>query len=216
MPSYTSETPTIERKFYDITFQVPAPFAAGHTLTANEANWMNSNVASVIGNAYSGDIRRAMQAHNEAALKAHTEAGGKAKDFKPAEDVSVLGWDHAAKFAEKYAGYELGVTSRGGGSGEGSSPLSRTIMFLAAEDLKARMVRKGLKVANFYKAAAQDGTKFKSRWAELLAQNIEAKRDEFTETATAMLAKAEDDAEDDLLSGEVPADDTSEVAAAAE
>lgn len=190
MPTFDPSTPTITRKFAGHEFTVPAPFAEGSVLTGPEAAFLNGQIASVVGNAYSGDIRRA-----EEAKKGATKS-----------------WDHAAKFAEKYSGYVLGESNRGsGGTGSASSALDRMIRFLSGEDLKARIVRKGLKVAPFYKAAATDTTAYKNKWEELMAQNIEAKRDEFTATAEAQIAAlAATDAEDDALFADV------EVAAAAD
>jgi hypothetical protein len=169
-------TATFVRKFYDMEFTIPAEFEAGHVLSANEANFINSQKASVVGNQYSGDIRRAV---------AGLVAGGNKK-----ATVADLGWDHAARFAEKFADYELGVSNRGsGGTTSGSNPLDRMVSFLASEDLKARIIRKGLKVATFYKAKSADGTQ--SKWSELLAANIEAKGEEFRAQAEAQLAALE-------------------------
>lgn len=203
MPAFDTSTPTITRKFSDLTFSVPAPFAANHALTANEATFLNSTLASVVGNAFSGDIRRAMVAHNAEALKAWTAAGNKAKDFKPDTDPAVLGWDMDAKFAAKFTGYELGVSNRGGdGSASTATPLDRMVKFIATEDLKARLVAKGFKVTDFYKAPALDTETYKSKWDELLAQNIEKNRERFTASAQSQLdAMAAADADDDILEG---------------
>lgn len=200
MPQFDTSTPTISRKFADHTFTVPAPFAEGHALTANEATFLNGQVASVVGNQFAGDIRRALAAYN----KAQREALPKKEQasYVDTTDVSVLGWDMAARFAAKYAEYELGVSNRGGdGSGSANDALTRTVNFLNAEDMKARIIAKGLKVGAFQKAAASD-PQYKTKWAELLAKNLEAKGDQFRATAQAQIdAAAANAGSDDLLDG---------------
>ncbi len=203
MPTVPADAPRVTRKFYDMEFSVPYIFSEGHALTAPEAVFLNANLASVIGNAYSGDIRRAVLALNEEGEKAFIAAGGKKKDYTPL-GVEALGWDHQAKFADKFASYDMGVTRQGGGTGAStSSPLERMITFLAGEDLKAKFAKKSMKVSPFYKAEATEGSGFKSKWAELLAGNIERNIERFTAAAEAQLASmAEADAEDDgLLDG---------------
>jgi hypothetical protein len=109
----------------------------------------------------------------------------------------------AAKFAEKYASYALGVSNRGGdGTASGNDALTRTVNFLNAEDMKARIIAKGFKVGAFQKAAPSD-PQYKTKWAELLAKNLEAKGDQFRATAQAQLdaLEASDAGSDDLLDG---------------
>ncbi len=150
MPKFDASTPTMTRKFGDITLTVPAPFIEGSTRTANEAKFDNNQVASVVLNGYSGDVRRAK------------EAG---------KDVSI--WDHQALFNAKYADYELGVSNRGSGKGtSANTELHRTITFLAREDLIARLIKAGRTVQSVQKAPASDPTAYKSAWAELLAKSI--------------------------------------------
>jgi len=190
MPTFDTSTPTITRKFADHTFTVPAPFSAGHALSANEATFLNGQVASVVGNQFAGDVRRAVEAHNKANPKSKIDATG-------------LGWDMAARFAEKYADYALGVSNRGGdGTASGHDALTRTVNFLNAEDMKARIIAKGFKVGAFTKAAPSD-PQYKSKWAELLAKNLAAKGDEFRATAQAQIdaLAGSDSASDDLLDG---------------
>lgn len=177
MPQFDTSTPRITRKFSDIEFSVPAPFPEGHTLSANEAKFLNSTLASVVGNAYSGDIRRAK------------EAG---------KDVSI--WDHQALFEAKFADYELGVSNRGDGTGTAASPLDRTIAFLASEDVKARLIAKGFKVGVIQRTKNADGV---SKFAELVAKNIEDNHERFAAQAQAMLDAQPDVAseDDDLLAG---------------
>lgn len=191
MPVSTSETPTITRTFAGHEFTVPAPYTEGHVLTAPEASWLNGQVASVVGNAFSGDLRRA-----EAAKKGATKT-----------------WDLPAMFAERYASYALGEgRGSGGGTASGTSALDRTITFLATEDIKSRIAAKGLKVDAFRKTPAQDA-QYKSRFVELVAQNIEAKRELFTAQAQAQLdALAASDATDDDFGLPAPVEAQSEAA----
>lgn len=193
MPAFDKTTPTISRTFSGIDFIVPAPFTEGHSLTVNEAKFFNSTLASVIGNAYSGDVRRA-------------EASGK--------DTSI--WNHQELFNKKFAEYELGVSNRGGeGTGTKSDPLARTIAFLASEDMKAKAAARGIKVGVLQRAKSADGTT--SKWAELVASNLERNREAFTEQAKAILANnaPEPGEDDDLFAGITEAAE-GEVQAAAE
>lgn len=210
MPKFDTNTPRLERKFSGVEFKVPAPFTEGHALTKGETAWLNSNLASVVGNAFSGDIRRGLAAHNKTALEAHVKGGGKAKDFKPSDDPAVLGWDMQKEFDLKFAEYELGESNRGTG-GAANDPLSQLIRMFSTVDIKARLAKKGFKVAPLYKAPSaimgdDSKPKYPSKWEELVQENIIAKGDQFKAQAEAQLAQLakSDPAEeetDDLLAG---------------
>jgi hypothetical protein len=207
MPQFTPETPTVARTFVGVPFTVPMPFAEGHTLTGPQAAWLNSNLASVVGNAFSGDIRRGLKAHNDAALAAHKKAGGKEKDFTPAEHPSVLGWDLQDEFNKKFAGYTLGESNRGsGGSASTSDPVAALIRTFSTLDIKARLAAKGYKVGPLYKTPSSMPNTYKSKWEELVGENAKAKETQFRAQAEAQLSAMQDNvnADDDILSGLTP------------
>ncbi len=135
MPAFDNTTPTLSRTFAGIDFTVPAPFTAGHILTDGEAKWVNTQVAGAVGNAYSGDIRRA-----EAAKK------GSTKD-----------WNHAEKFAARYAEYTLGGSTRGSGTKSATDPIETLARAIASARVKAKIVAKGFTVKAFMDAKMDDG-----------------------------------------------------------
>lgn len=148
MPQVDPSTPTIEREFYGNTFAVPAPYVKGYKLSEAEAVFMNSQLATVVGNRYGAR-------------------------FRAAEKKGEALADPAATFAELFAAYKVGESNRATGTGtvKSADPLARTIRFLAEEDLKARIISAGHKVKDFM-AAPSTTEGHKSRYAELLSASI--------------------------------------------
>lgn len=178
MPKFTTETARVERKFSGIDFTVPYVFAEAHPLTKPEAAWLNSNLASVVGNAFSGDIRRGLVALNKAGLEAHVKAGGKPKDYKEVTDPKALKWNFQSEFDTKFAEYELGESNRGTGGGA-ASPVDQLVRMFSTVDVKARLAKKGLKVAPLYKAPSnmkddKGEALYPSKWEELVSENIKS------------------------------------------
>jgi len=176
MPAVDPSVPTATRTFAGLEFQVPMPYSEGHALTAGEAAWLNSNLASVIGNAYSGDIRRA-----EAAKKGSTKT-----------------WDHAAKFAAKYEGYVLGESNRGGKGTGGTDVVAALARTLATIELKRKLVAAGHKPGALMKVKNADGV---SKFNELLDALIARDGEHFTAQAQAQIADMDTQPEDDLFAG---------------
>lgn len=173
MPTFNPDTPRVERKFAGVTFQVPYPFAEGHTLTSLQASWVNSALASTLGNHYAGDTRRRiaeLDTERAEAFKAKTYSGPMdASGKKPAPaTIADLGWDHQAKFDAKFAAYQLGVSNRG--EAEARDPLSNFANSIAAGKVKELIAKKGLKVSTFQKADARDKDNYSSRYTELVAE----------------------------------------------
>lgn len=210
MPKFDTNAPMVDRKFSGLDFKVPYVYSEGHALTKPEAAWLNSNLASVVGNAFSGDIRRGLAALNKAKRDEFVKGGGKPKDYKEITDPSALGWDFQKEFAAKFSDYELGESHRGQGGGNASDPVSQLVRMFSTVDVKQRLAAKGFKVAPLYKAPSniknEDGTpKYPSKWEELVQENIIAKGEQFRTQAEAQLealngAEGEDGAaEDDAL-----------------
>lgn len=206
MPTFDTATLPLKRRFLDMDFAVPAPFAADHVLSAPEAAWLNGQVASVVANQYGSDVRRALVEANAAAILA---SKGKPaadaylkdnkrvpKDFTPAT-IESLGWDHQAKFLAKYTDYTLQPGRQGSGSA-GSDPISRLVNVLASEAVKALILRKGLKVNDFMRTKVGEGEAETSKFLQLVAQYKDA-HPELADTAKAQLeAAAAADAGDDF------------------
>lgn len=212
MPKFSTETPMVDRKFSGLDFKVPYVFAEGHALTKPEAAWLNSNLASVVGNAFSGDIRRGLAALNKAKLDEFVKGGGKAKDYKEITDPVALGWDFQKEFTAKFTDYELGESNRGQGGGAANDPLSQLIRMFSTVDVKQRLAAKGYKVAPLYKTPSnlknEDGSaKYPSKWEELVQENILAKGEQFRAQAQAQLDSltttdgTTEGADDPLLAG---------------
>lgn len=212
MPKFDTNTPRVERTFSGIAFTVPFAFATAHVLTEPEAAWLNSNVASVVGNAFSGDIRRGLIALNKAGLEAHVKGGGKPKDYKEVTDAKALKWNFQSEFDKKFADYELGESNRGQG-GSAATPEDQLVRMFSVMDVKARLAAKGFKVAPLYKAPSTimdgDKPKYPSKWEEMVSENIIAKGEQFRKQAAdqlAQLAGPATEGDDPLLAGLTPAE----------
>lgn len=57
MPNVTAETPRTDAKIAFVNFKVPAPYSAGHTIDADEANALNGAYASRLSALCSADIK---------------------------------------------------------------------------------------------------------------------------------------------------------------
>lgn len=198
MPHFDPTTPTVERKFLGKPFTAPLAFSPGHVLTAPETTWVNSQLISVVGNAFSGDIRRALEARNKIDLAQWVKDGNKAKDYVPTTDAAFLGFDLQAEFDAKFDAYTLGESNRGSGGGaNGASPINQLIRSFSVLDIKQRLAAKGFKVGPLYKNPSDKG--YKSKWEELVEENIKAKGDQFRAMAEAQAAALADEPADDLL-----------------
>ncbi len=210
MPHFTAETPTIERKFLDNTFTVPVPFFDGHVCTVNETKWLNSQVASVVANAFSGDVRRAVSALTVARIK--SAITGEAKQTKAidafhksgavpegvtAATQADLNWDLQARFNEKYEDYELGVSNRGSGL-VAKDPVESLMRSLANAKVKAILAKRGLKLKEYQEAKEADGET--SVFSGMVRDYLARFNDDLRATAEAQLASAVED-EDEV---EVP------------
>lgn len=169
----------LKRKFAGHDVIVPAVFAPGDALTEPQAGWINGQIATVIGNAFGGALRRAK------------EAG------KPLE--ATEGWTAQEHFNELFAEYEFSGNRRGDGSGSVTrDPVQALVIFLAKEAIKAKIKAKGLKVKDFMDAKVEVGGETVSKFTLLTEEYIE-KHPELEDAARAQLeAQAPDSDDDDL------------------
>lgn len=194
MPAFDASTPTITRTFAGQSFTVPAPYAEGGVLTANDAKFLNGQLASVIGNALSGDMRRAVEAWNKANPK------NKVKD---ATELSDFG-DLQALFDAKYTAYAPGESNRGSGTGtSGTDPIERMAHGFATQEAKARIIAKGYKVRDFVLAKSADGTQ--SKLAEFVAKLMTEKGDSYRAQAESIRANITTGNDDDMFGDIAPA-----------
>ena len=156
-----SNLPALSRSFAGYDISVPAVFAPGDTLDADAANWVNGQIATVVGNAFGGALRRAretLDAERAKAFKAKTYTGPVDEKGKPAPATNAdVCADPAAKFAEIFADYSL-ASNRGSGEAKTSDPVASLVRTLATQAVKAKIIAKGLKVRDFITLkVTQDG-----------------------------------------------------------
>ena len=198
MPHFDHSTPRVAREYNGVTFSVPMPYGAGHALTPGEASYLNGVIATRMGNSHSAMLRRiATTAVNEG-----RKAGAKPLKPKPehieAAKASVA--DHQAWLDNAYASFTPGERTRGEG-GSGSTPIERLIRTLATEDVKARIIARGLKVQDFQRTKVTVVGEKVSKFSQLVEQLIERDHDRLAELAQRALdAQSADASEvDDLL-----------------
>lgn len=163
--------PALQRKFLGHEVTVPQAFAAGDTLDADSAAWVNSQIATVIGNATGGYFRRSGEKPTAKAVQ--------------------------SKLDEIFAEYNLSG-NRGTGEGkQGSDPVASLVKMLATQAVKARIVAKGLKVRDFVttKVTDEDGNEV-SKLTQLIAQYIE-NHPELRDTAEAQINSVREEASED-------------------
>ena len=187
MPSFTPDTPVGNYKILGMSLTIPHVFAEGHTLTANEAKFVNRQLASVTVNGYGGDVRRALSKIDSAREKAFedktysgptTTVKIKGKDTQvpsPATYSDLTDWDHQSRLNEKFAEYELGVSNRGGAGGGGSDPLEALIERLATSMVKDLLKSKGRSIQKFMRTKDEEhGTAFKRLVSEYIDKRYDA------------------------------------------
>lgn len=157
MPSFLANSPRITLKINDIALTSPAPFAAGHVLTDNEAKFLNRQVTTAVANGIPARIHKAVDGY------VNKDENGVVTPLS-AEELQ-------AKFDAVYAAYELGAANRGGAPGEPTDPIERGLRRMAVDFINARLKAKGKNINEVRKAQTADG---KSVYEGLLTQAIDA------------------------------------------
>lgn len=182
MPTISPSHPRHDYKFSGIPIKVPHPFASGHTLSTGEAHFLNRQLASYVGNGYSGEIRRELKKIDDeraAAFKAKTYTGpltepdAKGKQFPAPATPTDLSWDHQAEFDAKFDGYVLGESNRGSGETSTKDPVAQFAHTIASAKVKELIKAKGLKVTQFT-ASSTNNDQGVSKFGQLVAQYIAA------------------------------------------
>lgn len=191
MPKPYENAPTVTRTFADVTVLVPAIFAPGHALSANEAKWANTMVGTVVGNAFGSRVRnglKALDAERKAAVKAKKYDGPYAEDGKspaPATLADIVA-DPIAAFNELYESYELGAGRAMGEGKAATDPVTTLVRTLATAEIKRRILSKGRKVKEFMDAKVTVVGEEISAFSNLVNQFIAA-HPELEDTARAQL-----------------------------
>lgn len=208
MPAFTSDTPRLSRTYQEQEVEVPAAYTAGHVLTEPEAGWVNSTVATIIGNGFGGYIRRQIAAVDKERAEAHKKGHykgptveGKNKKGEaialpaPATVDDIANFDPQAVFDDLYGKYVLAP----GADKSASDPVSKMAMSIAEADLISRIKAKGHTVAAFRKAPASTDA-HSSRFAEALAHRFGADEERYRAQARAALeaGASTDEGDDDL------------------
>lgn len=176
MPTFPADAKRIPIKVFGTDITAPAPFAAGYTLSENEAAFFNRAVAASAANPFASGL-------------AKLKEGGKTDELAKFTD------DLQKSYDDRYFSYEIGVR----GTGEPTvalSPLDKMIHNLASQKLEAIIVAKGRKVSEFRaKATIVDG---KNAFARMLAQLIEKDGEALTAQAQSALDNLTSDMDIDL------------------
>lgn len=138
-----TETPTMQMSIEGLVFEVSAPYAEGHSITAAEAKALNQMRKENIGN----NVRKAIK-----------DLKGEAETFTEEQAAQA-----ASIVAEKDANYEFTLASARGPS---KDPLEAMAIRLAREAVNAEIQRQGLTVKAYKEEKAE-------RYEELVAQTAE-------------------------------------------
>lgn len=125
----SADTPRKQRTIGGIIVQVPAPYAAGHTITEGEAAMLNQTLAEN----FSNNLRKKVEQ-----FVPEGAAEGTAPRVATAEEAQAL--------VDAYAGvYEPGVRRSGGGGARTLDPVEREMRVIARESLNNLLKKQGLK-----------------------------------------------------------------------
>lgn len=167
--------PILKREFAGSSFEVPGVFVPGDTLDATAAAWINGQLATVIGNAFGGILRRA-------------EKAGKPIDKD----------NYGALFASTYADYSLSGNRGTGAPKASADPVTRLMRELATAEVKAKIVAKRLKVKDFMDAKVTHVGTEMSKLQSLILQFTAANEDSLRARAEAALDATSETSTDDL------------------
>lgn len=177
MPTIDPTSPRMSRNYAGVSIQVPAPYSAGHALTASEAAFLNSAIATAVGNSFAGDARRAKDA---------------GKDFTPTQEL----------FDAKYTAYAVGESNRGGDSTP-ADPTEKFAFGIASAKVKELLVAKGKKVGDVMKAKDAEGNSVFHKLVNSYMEANEWVRALAAQQVAALAAAGTGDETDDLDLSEV-------------
>lgn len=141
----TPTTPMGDFKFKGFAVKAPQPFTTGHTLTENEAKFVNRQLASVTGNILSSALTRLLAKRQE-----EENAKAKAENRAPAtlELDKAITADEARKLYDGIiAEYEPGVTAARG-EGISKDPVETMADNIAWARIKVALGKKNIKVSS--------------------------------------------------------------------
>lgn len=136
MVKVVADTPYADLTIQGLTFSAPQPYAAGHTLTDNEASALNQVLAENLRNNFAGTIKQAFEDFRK--------TNNLAEDAEVAVDQLDKD-DLETKFTAYAAEYEFGVR-RAGGSRLPSDPIEREAYEMAQDLIKQALKKKNVKL----------------------------------------------------------------------
>lgn len=213
MPHFDENTPRAKYKVQDMDLLIPHIYAEGHTLSEDEALFLNTRLASLMVNGYGGDLRREMTRIDDEREKLFKEGkwGGettnKSRDGKtelrharPAwatpADLEGEDWaDHQANLDAKFAAYKPGGNNSAVGTGRNA--LERTAREIAVREVKEIAAKQGKKVKPLMDTEHESGG---SLFNYLVGERLKGKHKErIFELARAQLESPEEDDEDEFV-----------------
>lgn len=221
MPAFDNETPRRDVEVLGLKLKLPETFTEGHTLTANEAKFVNDRLQSVMVNSYGGDLRRALAPINKARIEAHKKneyegpwaVDGEGKEVHPrvpaeAQPYELAGeaWaDHQANFDKKFAAYQVGgVNGREAGVVTGD-PVARAAREIAIREVKELLIKRGKKVKEAMDAKDPANDK-RSMFQKYVEDRLNGpQRDRIFALAKVQMAEINDD--DDQEFEDIPANE---------
>jgi hypothetical protein len=186
MPDFTPEAERMDREYQGIALKVPT----GYDLIddADFRQWVYTQTATVVGNAFGGFLRRKLETVNK-----ERTAEGK----KPLADAAALKLDFQAEFDRIFSEYTYAPSERTPGGKATTDPIKSLALALAEIDLIAKIKAKGLTPAAFRKVKMEDG---RTKFSHYRDEQFALKEDEYMERAKAQMEASEAGAtgEDDL------------------
>lgn len=183
----TPDTPRKQRTIGGIVVQIPAPYAAGQTISEGEAAMLNQTLAEN----FSNNLRKKVEA-----FVPEGAAEGTAPRAATADEAQAL--------VDSYAStYEPGVRRGGGGGGSRTlDPVEREMRVIAREALNNLLKKQGLK-------------RNEVDYDELLEDVLDKHGDSLRSKAEKIVAARNKNSIDDLDLGDIPTKGGDEQAAAA-
>jgi hypothetical protein len=200
MPAFNETSPRDKYTVKGLELTIPAVYAAGHALTHNEAAFVNNRLASIMVNAYGGDLRRELDKIDQsraAAFKAKKYDGPmNAAGTGPAPaEIADIEWDHQEKLDTKFASYKVGESNTREASPK--DPTDRIVWDIAEREVKNKLQQKGLKVKPLIDAKNEEhGSEFKRLVYDRI--NHPSHKDRLLALAKAQLESANGEDEDEL------------------
>lgn len=170
-----------------LTFQVPEPYAEGHTLNAGEASQLNQVLGENLRNNFASAVKDAKAKAAEANGLMKTDSEGKEVPDIAQVTSDLLDMDELqGAFNEYVTEYEFGVR-RGGGGRLPTDPVEREALSIATDKVRAAIKAKNITLNSVPAEKIRE-----------LAEKLIANNPAITEEAKRRVAAAADIALDEI------------------